>query len=352
MSILQFFSAVVVVTCLSTSCGKQAVVDEPVHTYEDHNETFIKGVNIADDYPDYTSEECQLLTRELRDSGLNWVAITPCGSVTSPWSTEVFWSGWGKRDYVTAIQLSIAEGMHVFLKPYLFSGHFFSHGTWTGTIAIEDPVLRSQWFDSYRAFIMDNARYAEAGGANMLAIGMELPQMSGYTDAWLNIIDSVRSVYSGDLTYCAHGIKEAEEIEFWDKLDVVCVNLYPTLTAEREVADSALVAGWNKLKPRLRRLSEELERNIVISELGFRSVERAAYKPWEWAEHSERVADMEAQRQAYAATAKALYNEPWLGGVFWWKVFTAPTEQPNHDVTFSPQNKPAFEQMIRDFQER
>ncbi len=313
---------------------------------------FMKGVNIADNFPDYTSPQCVMLTRELRDSGLNWVAITPCGSISSPTSTDVYWSSWASRDYKNAIQLARAESMNVFLKPYLFSGDFFRNGTWTGSIRFEDSADIERWFESYTSFIVDNARFAEAGGAEMLAVGMELPGMTFHTSKWRRLIDTVRNHYSGLLTYCAHGASEAARIEFWDELDVVCVNVYPTLSEQHDPHDSVLVEGWEAVLPELRSLSNTLNKQIVLSELGFRSVERAAYKPWEWAEHSDRTANAEAQRRAYAATATALYDESWLGGVFWWKVFTSPPPDPHTDVSFTPQNKPAFEQMIRDFRRR
>jgi hypothetical protein len=94
----------------------------------------------------------------------------------------------------------------VFVKPYLWCHDFWTKKQWTGDIDYPDTVRRSAFFQSYSNFILDNARYAQAGGADILCIGLELPRLSSDEGAWRKLIRDIRRVYSGKLTYAAHGI--------------------------------------------------------------------------------------------------------------------------------------------------
>ena len=310
----------------------------------------LKGATVADDFPDYTSEDAGRLYDSLKAAGIEWVAITPCGFIDSTFDTSIGWTAWSRRDYSAGIRNAINHGMKVMVKPYVWSMDFWTKKRWTGDIAFADSTGRNAWFQSYTTWILQCAAYARIGGAELFCVGLELPNLTPYTHEWTSLIDAVRAVFPGALTYASHGLDEAESITFWDHLDVVGVNIYPTLSRDDHPTEDDLQNGWIPVTKRLEGLHTKTKLKIILTEAGFRSVERAYEKPWEWPEHRPRPVNDEHQRQAYASLAHACYGKPWYGGIFWWKMFTDPRKKNEGRDGFSPQGKSAWKQMYRDLQ--
>ena len=309
-----------------------------------------QGATVADDFPDYTSDDAGRLYDSLYAAGIRWVAITPCGFIDSTFDTDIGWTAWSRRDYRAGIRRARAAGLKVFIKPYLWSMDFWTKKRWTGDIRFDDEADRSAWFRSYTTWLVECATFARDGGAEAFCVGLELPHLTPFESEWRAIIDTVRSVFPGALTYASHGLDEAEAIRFWDALDVVGVNIYPTLSRDDHPTDDDLREGWGPVTDRLATLSRRTGKRIVLTEAGFRSVERAYDKPWEWPEHRPRPVNNEHQRLAYASLATACYGAPWYGGIFWWKMFTDPTKNNEGRDGFSPQGKPAWLQMKADLE--
>ncbi|MBK9183509.1 MAG: hypothetical protein IPM83_10390 [Ignavibacteria bacterium] len=308
----------------------------------------LQGATVADDFPDYTSSDAERLYDSLREAGIEWIAITPCGFIDSTFDTDIGWTEWSRRDYPKGIRTAREHGLKVMIKPYLWSMDFWTKKRWTGDISFNDSVQRASWFRSYTTWMIQCAEYARDGGAELLCIGLELPHMSVYAEQWKTLIDTLRTIYPGSLTYASHGLDEAESITFWNDLDVVGVNIYPTLSRDDHPTDDDLGNGWRPVVDRLQKLSQRHQRKVILTEAGFRSVERAYDKPWEWPEHRPRKVNNEHQRQAYASLAQACYTQDWYGGIFWWKMFTDPLKNNEGKDGFSPQGKPAWEQMKSD----
>src|SRR5256885_17164270 len=82
------------------------------------------------------------------------------------------------------------------------------------------PSDPAAFFASYKAAIVHFATIAQQSGVEQLSIGNELASLSGpqYRSYWVDIIDAVRAVYHGALTYAA-ATDEAINVSFWDKVD-------------------------------------------------------------------------------------------------------------------------------------
>lgn len=339
---------VLLCACTPSEGEQRRYVDRPLR-YEDT--VHIKGITVADDFPDYTSKEAQQLYDSAAAAGVEWVAITPCGFLNNIDDTVVAWTRWSRRDYVAGIRAARSAGLRVFVKPYIWSMDFWSKKKWTGDIVHNDSIRRAAFFRSYTQWLCDCAAYARDGGAELFCIGLELPKLSGYAAEWRRLIDTLRTVYNGPITYACHGIDEAETLPFADQLSVIGVNIYPSLSRADHPTDADLDSGWANVTRRLQKLSSRNNRRIVLTEAGFRSMERTTWASWEWPEHSSRRTDTSAQRQAYEALARACYGQPWFAGIFWWKVYTDPRKQNEGPDGFSPQGKPAWSAMTRGFRE-
>jgi len=68
------------------------------------------------------------------------------------------------------------------------------------------------------------------------------------------------------------------------------------------------------------------------------STDAAGY-PWDW--WTEGPVDLEEQANAYEAAFRQLYDQPWLGGIFWWTWLPDRFESGPCDNSYSPHLKPA-----------
>jgi serralysin len=185
-----------------------------------------------------------------------------------------------------------SRGMNVMLKPHVESADY----TWRAEIAPTDPNI---WFQNYKAMMVQYAQLAQQTGAPMLCIGTELKSMSGvqYRDKWLDLIAAVRAVYGGQLTYAAT-YDEVKTVSFWDAVDVIGVDAYVPLTTLNNPTVAQLIDGWVRPSTNgylrdlynglsvvdfYKQLSEQYQKKIVFSEIGYRSLDGTNKDPGLWA---------------------------------------------------------------------
>ena len=189
---------------------------------------------------------------------------------------------------------------------------------------------------------MSEAELAERTGVEIFVIGTELVGVSKYTDEWQGLINEVREVYSGKLTYAAEGMN-AKKIEFWDSLDYIGIDAYFPLSKRSNPSLAELIEGWQKYEPQIKKLAERYGKKVIFTEIGYKSVEGTTIKPWEWSKNGE--ASESEQALAFQATSKVFSDKPYLAGVFVWKYFTDMNsyEKANNLKGFTPYRKKAEE---------
>jgi hypothetical protein len=184
------------------------------------------------------------------------------------------------------------------------------------------------------------AELAERTGTEILVVRTELVAVSKYTEEWKNLIEKIREVYNGKLSYAAEGMN-AQKIEFWDTLDYIGIDAYFPLTNKSAPALNELIEGWKKYEPEIKSLSEKYSKQVIFTEIGFKSVEGSAINPWEWEQAGK--SSQEEQALAFEATSIAFKNKPYLAGIFVWKYFTDMNsyERGNNEKGFTPYGKEA-----------
>jgi len=259
-------------------------------------------------------------------------------------------------NWVKQIQLVRAAGYKVFFKPHVWVNEP-TEGTWRSDIFPNDETSWQSWQDSYRDFILRYARVAEKGGAEMFCIGTEFSRLTvEKPEFWENLIHEVREVYSGKITYAANWHDEYEKITFWDQLDYIGIQAYFPLTTETNPSVESIAKGWEKYLPAMEAIRKKYRRNILFTEMGYKSTANSADKPWEWIENpesSDAVFSAETQANCYRAFFKAVWNKPWFAGVYIWQV-RSDFEGHNgkNDLDFTPQGKPAEAIIAREFGRR
>jgi Ca2+-binding RTX toxin-like protein len=206
------------------------------------------------------------------------------------------------------------------------------NGTRVSSLA---PADVAGFFASYKAEIVHLATIAQAAGVETFAIGNEMSSLSGapYRDYWVDIIDAIRQVFHGELTYAA-ATDEASHVSFWDQLDTIGVNTYPPLTASTAPTVQDLIDAWTEVPVNpyyaaafddkspvdfLHSLATKYDKPLLMTEVGYRSVDGTAISPGSWT--SSGTADVQEQAVAYNAFFQVwtAHGGDWFKGVELWQ---------------------------------
>ncbi len=283
----------------------------------------------------YGSEASAQSLRRLKELGVNWISITPFGFQRTPQDTAIGrFAAESDESMLAVTEQAHALGMKVMMKPHIWLRRPF----WVGDIEHHSEEAWAAWFKSYHDFIVHFAELAKVGGMDALCIGNELEKTSIRDAEWRGIIKAVRAVYHGPLTYGATA-EEVFAIKFWDTLDFIGVSAYYSLVNARTAALTSLVDAWQPILARLSALSIFWQKNVVFTEIGYRSADFGAWQHWQ-IEDSAPV-NLQLQANAYAAFFEAVWPQPWFGGVYWWKWPSSNMGGGPENNDFTPINKPA-----------
>ena len=76
-----------------------------------------------------------------------------------------------------------------------------------------------------------------------------------------------------------------------------------------------MVAGWDRQKASLRKLSEKLGKQVLFMEIGCRSAQGCAMMPYDFS-HREFSYDEEEQARFYESCFQSMWKEDWFAGFF------------------------------------
>jgi hypothetical protein len=318
------FSAAVVLGCLGCqhhSWGQQK----------------IKGLSLV--APE--TKTAQLNLNSIKILKANWVCLMPYaysnGSDSLFRESRGQW--WGEREEgveACIIQLQ-KEGFHIMIKPQLW----IKHGAYTGNLSFEHDTSWSKWEQQYKAYIMAYAGLAEKYGVEMLCIGTELKTFVGQRSAfWIQLIQEVRAVYHGKLTYAANW-DDFHTVPFWQELDYIGVDAYFPLCSSKTPSLKELMLAWEGPKGQLLKAATRLKKPVLFTEVGYRSVDKTADQPWE--SYREGKTNLLAQKNAYNAMFQTFWNEKEFAGLFIWKWFNDfnRANPERKEKGYTPQQKPA-----------
>lgn len=228
-----------------------------------------------------------------------------------------------------------ARGLRPALKPHLD----LDDGSWRGRIAPVDP---SAWFESYRAFILPWAVLAQSEGVSQFVIGTELAGTIGHEDEWRRTIAAVRKVFTGEVIYAASW-DEAGRVPFWDAVDLVGIDFYFPVAVRHNAGRLELLAGWQPWLDRLHQLHRQTGREILLTEIGYRSVDGAGMEPHAFA--SGATLDLGEQADLYWAALQATGDQAWIRGLCWWN-WPADGSGGAQNADYTPAGKPAASELV------
>ena len=275
----------------------------------------------------------------VKNINANWITVMPFGFLskgnpTVKYNSSYQWVGETPAGIRHTVKLAHQQGIKVMIKP-----HIWMHHQWVGDMKFENEKDWRIFEKSYRKYIMEFAKIAEELKVNIFAIGVEMKQSVVLRPKyWSDLIDSVRTVYSGKLTYAANW-DNYTNIKFWKKLDYIGIDAYFPVATDRTPSFEKCYAGWLRHYNAIKRMSYTVRKKVIFTEFGYRNIDYTGLEPWNEASNS--TFNSQAQENAYKAIFTRFWGESWFMGGFLWKWF------PNHDNTggiknnrFTPQNKP------------
>jgi hypothetical protein len=274
----------------------------------------INGVSLVN--PHFEVDKPMMLG--LNEINTGWVAVIPFGFSRMNQPSVIFdserqWSGERVDGTREMIDLAHECGFKVMVKPHVWvSGH------WVGEFDLNSEEDWLLWESDYTKYILTYAKLAQETKAEIFCIGTEYKIATQRRPAfWVQLAKDVKKIYDGSITYASNW-DDFEQIKFWSELDYIGVDAYFPL-AHGDNPDIELIReGWKPVKDRLKKLSDQYDRPILLTEYGYQSANGALGNHWEVAQSKEQL-NFELQSKGYEALYQELWGEKWLAGGFLWK---------------------------------
>ncbi len=305
---------------------------------------YLQGFNFTHEgyqiYNGYGSALSSTSMQRLSNLGSNAVAIVPYSWMRDPRKPSVlrFSDRAGTENdegVIHAINQAKRNGMLTLLKPHVW----ISNG-WPGDVEMESKQDWDLFFNQYFHWISHYALLAEMHEVEALCIGVEFSKATlAQEKKWRELISKLRGIYHGKLTYAANWGDEFEGIQFWDQLDFIGLNCYYPLSSKNSVNKDQLEQGFTEVLHKVNTVKVKFSKPVVITEIGFRSIE----SPWKHphAEAGAAAFNEDHQAMCYEAVFQATSRFPIVDGIFWWKWPTNPEMQYENDRRFVPSGKMA-----------
>jgi hypothetical protein len=301
-----------------------------------------EGYGITDGYG---SGQAREELARIRQTGANLVALVPYSFLRDPRQPAPlsFSQRAGSENDLSVLASFLdarREGLGTLLKPQVWV-----RGGWPGDVSMRDEAAWEQFHQHYRRWIRHYALLAAMYEMEALCIGVEFAQATqAHPEYWRRLARDLRAIFPGSITYAANWGPEAERIAFADGLDFLGVNCYYPLSTQDSASSGELLEGFRRVAARMEQLSRHVGKDIVFTEIGFRSVSGPWKNPHE--EPMGREVNHEHQLRCYRAVLETLRGQAWCKGMVWWKWPSYAAYGLESPDCFSPRDK-AAEQILR-----
>lgn len=277
------------------------------------------------------------------DVHANYTALIPFAFMPELNSTEIQYNvsqqWWGETEegIRKTAQLLADRNVKRLLKPQIW----VLGGKFVGFINMDSESDWETFEASYRDYILFYANIAEDEDIEMFCIGTEMKTMVlERPDFWVKLIEDVKKVYHGKLTYAANWDSYMNP-KFWKQLDYIGIDAYFPLSDQKTPTVEELENAWNPIAKDIEHISKKEGKSVLFTEFGYRSVDYTALEPWEG---NHNTVNHQAQINALQALFNTFWDESWFKGGFLWKWYDNHSTAGGEDNTrFTIQNKPAEE---------
>jgi hypothetical protein len=209
------------------------------------------------------------------------------------------------------------------------------------------------WFATYTAYIAHWAAIAQQQGADALCVGAELATAETQAEQWPAVFAAARTAFTNGPVYYSSELGSAFVITWWHLSDYVAVDVYPNLAVPDpnhplNNTVEQLVAAWQPTVSQLQSLASRNNRTLLVAETGICGIDYPGIyaQPWYYKCVPPAVVTvaLDVQTRYYASFFQALYAQPWVAGVMFWKWLSWPADNTPGSTwngNFPPHNHPA-----------
>lgn len=182
----------------------------------------------------------------------------------------------------------------------------------------------ARWWRGMNARTRHYARIAQRTGCEMYGLDSEIDSFIHMNEPWREVLATAREHFDGPVTSChTHHVDfirllENDPHSWLRDLDVLGVSMYhasetePGWDVERRTAHLT-----ETVLPRYRRMHELLGKPIQFAECGCTACTGAGMHPAAWSGGDK--FDGAEQADHLEAIFRTFWDEPWWGGLYWWK---------------------------------
>ncbi len=284
---------------------------------------------------DYSSPQAPAYVASLATTGAGWIQFTPTWYQRDVHASQIHRTEESASDESLRAVIALARQhrLKILLKPHVDLPDDEDR-------AEIRPRDRAEWFASYRAFILHYAELAASTGVEQFSVGTELAGVGGHRAEWLEVISQVRAVFPGELVYAAN-YDAYDGVAFWDKVDLIGIDAYWSLSTRPTRSVTALKNAWSPRVAELAALSAAHDgKKILFTEAGYTSQRGTVTAPYSWTVSTTR--DDREQAAAYEALLAAFTPQKWWAGVHFWMWDDWPgSETTPRTLAYTPHGKPA-----------
>ena len=225
------------------------------------------------------------------------------------YSTEIIWQGSHmpiEEELAELIAYSKSKGLKVILKPMLN----VSDGYWRAYIRFFDEDVPcepkwSDWFRNYNNYILHYGEICEKYNVDTLIIGCEMVGTDHREDEWRSLVNKLRKIYGGKLTYNCDKYQE-HNVKWWDVLDYISSSgYYP-------------IGSMKKEFHRIEEVVKKYNKPFFFAEAGCPSVQGAGKSPNDWSVTINGDSSEEEQYNFYNEILKESLNKDFILGFCFW----------------------------------
>lgn len=289
---------------------------------------------------DFKKPEAKESLRLLKErTASDYVIFALAAIQDTAFSTEVKYQGTHMvtdEELIEMIDYARSIDLKVMLKPTVNP----SDGTWRAHINFFDINVPCEpkwyeWFNSYTKYQLHYAKIAEMTKAEMLIVGCEMVQTERRDHEWRELIQQVRGVYQGLITYNTDKYQEAN-VKWWDAVDVISSSgYYPR-------------GDWNNQLDRIETIITRYNKPFFFAEAGCPSRTGSANVPNDWNLNGE--TNLEEQEAYFRDMFEQTSKRDWVKGFgLWdWKAILHPEHEGSSNRDYAVYGKPA-EKVIKGF---
>lgn len=329
---MKFFHAILILIFYPGCFQRDAAEKKLYHGNAGFN---IKGVNLV--APRF--ETGDTVFTPIVNIHANYVALMPYAFTRNDATTVKYndsgkWWGESVAGIEAYIRMAHSKNLSVMLKPHLWLGG----GGYTGHFKAASVEQWRTWEESFKTYTLRFAKIADSLDVEIFCFATEMgtavKERPGF---WKNLIEDIRKVYHGKLTYAANW-DDYPQFPYWSQLDFIGIDAYFPLSGEKTPSVKEVSQGWEKYKPGMKALNKELDKQILFTEYGYRNADYNCAEPWN--ENDSPRNDV-AQVNAYTGLYESFIAEDWFAGGFLWKWHTE-SKRRKLDPDFTPQHTPTL----------